>query len=243
VKVADFLYLGLIAALLLLEHFVVWPGFLVRSQADEDRARLWVWSRWMLVLWTLTGAGIALWLFEARGWGGLRLVVPRGWRLWGAIGFVSALAIAYGRPIVRIARSKRRRRIQFGNPQVARIAPHTRSELGWWLALSLTAGFCEEFVFRGYLLWAFEPKLGLWGAAGVALVIFVAAHAYQGVTGVVPVAIVGALLTLTVLAFQSLLPAMVLHAVIDVTQGLLAWFAFRAIQGDGDAVTRLRDPA
>lgn len=232
---ADLLYLGLIAALLLLEHFVVWPAFLVRLQANPGRARLWLWSCWMLVLWVMTCAGVALWLFEGRDWGALRLVAPREWRLWGAIGFVLALAIAYGRPAVRIARSSKQ--IKFANAQVEKLAPHTRSELGWWISLSLTAGVCEEFVFRGYLIWAFRPKIGLWGAAAVSLAVFVAAHAYQGASGVLPVAIVGAVLTLTVLVFESLLPAMALHALIDIAQGLLAWLAFRTIQREGDRVT------
>ena len=161
----DSLYLALIAILLLLDYFVLWPKFLRRSQANQGRARLWLWSGWMILLWTLIAAGVALWLFEARAWGALRLTIPHGWRLWGAIGLVLALAIIYARTVVRIARSKRPRRIKTGNAHVERLAPHTRSELGWWVAVSLSAGFCEEFVFRGYLIWAFQPVFGLWGAA------------------------------------------------------------------------------
>src|SRR5439155_22762439 len=63
----------------------------------------------------------------------------------------------HGRTVLRIARSTRRKRVRLGNPHVERLSPRTRSELGWWVALSLSAGFCEEFVFRGYLIWAFGP--------------------------------------------------------------------------------------
>ena len=151
----DLLYLAVIAVLLLLDYFVLWPTFLRQSQADQGRARLWLWSGWMIVLWTLAGAGVALWLFEARAWGALRLIPPHGWRLWAAICLVSAVAITYGRTVARIARSRRPRRIKMGNQHVERLSPHTRSELGWWVALSLSAGFCEEFVFRGISLGCF----------------------------------------------------------------------------------------
>lgn len=173
---ADLLYLGLIAILLLLDYFVLWPMFL-RSQADPGRARRWLWSSWITMLWALAAGVIALWLFEARSWRALRLVMPHGWRLWAAIGLVLALAITSARTPVRIVRSKRRRRIKIANPHVERIAPHTGAELGLWLALSLSAAFCEELVFRGYLIWAFQPIFGLWGAAIFSVVVFAVAHA------------------------------------------------------------------
>lgn len=105
---ADLLYLALIAILLLLDYFVLWPTFVRRSQADPGRERTWLWSSWMIELWTLVAAGVALWLFEARTWGSLRLVSPHGWRLWGSIGLVLMLVITNARSAVRIARSTRR---------------------------------------------------------------------------------------------------------------------------------------
>jgi uncharacterized protein len=188
------------------------------------------------MLWTLVAAGVAVWLIEARAWGALRLISPHGWRLWGAIGLVLALAMTQGRTVLRIARSKRPKRIKLGNPHVEKLSPHTRSELGWWMALSLTAGGCEEFLFRGYLIWAFQPTFGLWGAATFSVVVFAVAHAYQGVNGILGTGIVGSLLTLVVLISGSLLPAMALHALIDIGQGLVAWLVLRQVQGQGDIV-------
>ncbi|HSY48354.1 MAG TPA: CPBP family intramembrane glutamic endopeptidase [Thermoanaerobaculia bacterium] len=230
----DSIYLALIAILLLLDYFVLWPMFLRRSQTDPGRARFWIWSAWMGMLWTLVAAGVVVWLIEGRAWGALRLISPHGWRLWGAMGLVLALAVTQGRTVLRIARSKRSKRIKLGNPHVERIAPHTRSELGWWMALSLTAGVCEELIFRGYLIWAFQPMVGLWGAAAVSVAVFAVAHAYQGVSGIFATGIVGGLLTLVVLMSGSLFPAMALHAIIDIGQGLVAWLVLRQVQGEDD---------
>lgn len=239
----DSLYLALIAILLSLDSFVLWPTFLRRSQANQRRARLWLWSGWMILLWTLIAAGVALWLFEGRAWGALRLVIPHGWRLWGAIGLVMALAITYARTVVRIARSKRRRRIRMGNAHAERLAPHTRSELEWWVAVSLSAGFCEELIFRGYLIWAFQPVFGLWGAAALSVVVFAAAHSYQGARGFLATGVVGSLFTFVVLISGSLIPAMALHALVDIAQGLIAWLVFRKVPREGDMVAAPGEPA
>src|SRR5947199_5093306 len=91
----DLLYLLLLAILLLLDYFVLWPAFLRWSHVDQGRARLWLWSGWMIMLWSLVAAGVALWLFEARTWESLRLVAPRGWRLWGAEALVLMVIIIY----------------------------------------------------------------------------------------------------------------------------------------------------
>jgi len=227
---ADWLYLALIVCLLLLDHFVLWPAFVRRSHAGHGRPRVWLWSGWMIFLWTMVAAGVALWRYEGRAWAALRLIPPHGWRLWSAVGLVLALAAAHAQMVARIARP-RRRRIKMGNTHVQHLIPRNRSELGWWVALSLTAGFCEEFVFRGYLLWVFQPVLGLWGAAAVSGAVFAAAHAYQGAKGILATGIVGAVLTLIVLVSGSLLPAMAVHALIDIGQGVIAWLVVR--QGSG----------
>jgi len=233
----DLLYLSIIAIVLLLDYFVLWPAFLRWSQVDPGRARLWLWSGWMIMLWGLVAAGVALWLFEARAWESLRLVAPHGWRLWGAAGLVLLLVITYARTVVRIARSKRPSRVKMANPAAEMLSPRTRFEMGWWVALSLSAGFCEEFIFRGYLIWVFQPLIGLWGAAAFSVVVFAVAHAYQGGNGILATGFVGSLLTLVVLISGSLLPAIVLHALIDIGTGAVAWLALRKARGAGEIIT------
>jgi len=222
----DFCYLGLITLLLLLDYFLLWPAFLRWSESDPGRARLWLWSGWMIMLWALVVAGVALWLFEARAWSALRLVAPRGWRMWSAIALALTLVIRYARTVARIARSKPGR-IKMGNSHAEKLAPHTQSELSWWVAVSLSAGVCEEFVFRGYLIWAFQPLLGVYGAAVFSVAVFAAAHAYQGAKGILATGIAGSLLTLVVLISGSLFPAMILHSLVDIGSGLVAWSALR----------------
>jgi membrane protease YdiL (CAAX protease family) len=143
-------------------------------------------------------------------------------------GLLLALAIQYIRTTVKVAgsaHSREKLRGQFGTTAV--ILPRTRVELYWFVAVSLTAGFCEEFLFRGYLIWAFAPWLGWWGAASISVTAFAAAHAYQGASGILRTGILGVLITLVVAIFGSLWPAVALHALLDIGSGIVAWLALR----------------
>lgn len=239
---ADTSYLALIAIGLAIDSFVLWPRFLRRSEAELARARVWLWSSTMVILWALVAAGVALWMFERRSWTELRLVAPHGWRILGTIGLLLAVVIFYSRPVVAVARAKRsNKRIKFPK-NVAKRAPQTRAELAWWIALSVSAGICEEFICRGYLIWVLQPALGLWWAAVVSLIVFAAAHAYQGAKGVFAVGVVGGLLTLIVLVFGSLVPAMAVHMLADAGEGFVAWLALRDVPVGHDCASGLGEP-
>lgn len=67
------------------------------------------------------------------------------------------------------------------------IMPHTTLELALWLGLSLTAGFCEELIFRGYLIdqltaWTKRPILAIL----LSSILFGSVHLYEGVAAVLP---------------------------------------------------------
>jgi len=227
-KISDWCYTALIAFGLLVDHFVIWSALLRRSQRDQPSARMWLWRAWMTLLWALVAIGMTLWLSNERAWASLGITLPHGWRLWGSIFLVGGVALQQARTAARIARisgPKPKLRAQLGKLSI--VLPHTSAEVRWFVAVSLTAGFCEEFLFRGYLIWAFEPWLGWWGAAALSLLVFAAAHAYQGKEGVIKSGLVGGVFTLLVACSGSLVPVIVLHALVDITSGVIAWLVLR----------------
>lgn len=227
----DLVYLALIAVLSLVDHFVFWRGFVRRSAIDPNGARQWLWSGWIATLWTLVLAGTALWVFEGRAWESLRFTAPQGWRLWAPIGLLLLYLGVSARSALKVVQARRTKRVKIANASVALLAPTKGSELLHWIALSVSAGIGEEFVYRGYLIWAFQPLMGVWAAAALSLVVFSVSHSYQGMKGVLGVAITGGVLTLAVLAFGSLWPAIALHAAVDTCHGIIAWLALRELPG------------
>jgi hypothetical protein len=236
----DLLYVALFAVLLpLLDYVFFWPAFRRRSQADQARARTWLSAWAILGAWPVVAVGAALWVWNDRSWTSFGLSVPEGWRLWTSIALVLLLAAYFAYAVATLAHSSDARaslRQKIG--KLTANMPHTRTDLYWFGGVSLTAGFCEEFLFRGYFIWVFAPWLGWWGAAALSLLFFALGHVavYQGWNGALRTGIVGAFFTLVVAIFDSLWPAIALHALLDLGQGLIAWLALREGQATGDVM-------
>lgn len=104
------------------------------------------------------------------------------------------------------------------------LLPVTRTERLLFVAVSVTAGVCEEFIFRGFLLTVLTQSTG---SAAVAVMVssgaFGVLHAYQHPAGAMRAALLGALLAVSVIATGSLYPAILAHILIDLLSGL--WLA------------------
>ena len=108
------------------------------------------------------------------------------------------------------------------------LLPRSPLEVAIWIAVSATAGFCEEFVFRGYL----QQQLLAWtGRPGLALaaqsICFGMGHAYQGIKNVAAITLLGALYGWLALRRRSIRPGMLAHAWSDVYGGLRMQFLSR----------------
>jgi CAAX protease family protein len=103
------------------------------------------------------------------------------------------------------------------------LLPQRFVEIILWVALSISAGICEEIVFRGYLQQQFKAFTGS-GLAGMLLqaVLFGISHGYQGIEATIKIAIYGALFGLLAMWRRSLRPGMIAHAWSDIFSGLIA---------------------
>jgi uncharacterized protein len=102
-----------------------------------------------------------------------------------------------------------------------RILPQSITELIPFVGLSVTAGLCEEFLYRGFAV-AVLSRAGLPAGAVILLssVIFGLAHLYQGRAGFVSTMVLGVLFGVSRVALGSLLPAMVWHTGVDLVAGV-----------------------
>jgi membrane protease YdiL (CAAX protease family) len=102
-----------------------------------------------------------------------------------------------------------------------RILPQSRLELIPFFALAVTAGVCEEFLYRGFAMTVFlRWGLPLWIAVGGSSLLFGLAHLYQGRAGFASTTILGLLFGTTLAAVVSLVPVMLWHIAVDLVAGI-----------------------
>jgi uncharacterized protein len=180
----------------------------------------------------LTGIA-AEWILFLFVWWGLRmkrvaltevLGLRRGLRAWGedlaAAGVFWILSI-----MVLACIGVAAQLLHLGTSQkvIAAMAPRTAQEMLLWIALSCSAGIAEEFAFRGYLLRQFAaPVHALWVGVIASSLIFGVAHAYEGVAGMIAIAVYGALFCALAILRRTLRPGMIAHAWHDIFSGAAA---------------------
>jgi uncharacterized protein len=106
--------------------------------------------------------------------------------------------------------------------------PHNRTETALYLLMALTAGICEEIIFRAYLLKQFTAMMRNAGVA-VALqgILFAVFHGNQGWRFMVIIAMDGWLLGALAYWRRSVRPGMIAHSAQDGIVGLLSPWIFR----------------
>jgi membrane protease YdiL (CAAX protease family) len=199
---------------------------LARRIAADPNARTneYLWT--IAMEWGLTLALLAWWQWAARPLPVLGVVLPEGAGAWwtlllctGGIGFFARQA----RTVAASpdAQAGLRKQLE-SQPNVRMILPVTVREARVFGGVAITAGICEEVLYRGYLLWYLQ-SLGLGrGAVVVAIVAFGIAHAYQGIRGIVGSGVTGAVAMGLYLLTGSLVAPIVLHATVDLANGLMA---------------------
>jgi len=90
-----------------------------------------------------------------------------------------------------------------------------------WVLLSLSAGFCEEFAFRGYLQGQLRAlSHSRVAAIAIQAVLFGVAHSYQGVQPVLRIIVFGLLFGVVAAWRRNPRAGMVTHATTDIAAGL-----------------------
>jgi membrane protease YdiL (CAAX protease family) len=106
------------------------------------------------------------------------------------------------------------------DPAVMALLPRTAGERMGFYGVSLTAGFIEEYVARGFCLGFLTLVTGSVPLAFVITTLgFGLSHLYQGLTGVMNATLLGAILAVPVIVTGALLPSMLAHAGFDMVAG------------------------
>jgi len=213
-----------------------WLAFqrLVRaSPEDRPRVRQRLYLAAMITQWSLVALLALHWILRGRGRADLGLVpvlTP------GAIGIAVGLIAIVTLIVLQVRRGglqgdaleRARTRLQHVEP----LLPHAPAELARFRRVAVTAGVCEELLFRGFLIWYFAHFMGLIQAALLSSLCFGIGHAYQGPRYILITGLVGAFLSGVYLLSGSLILPIVIHALMDLYSG---WVGYTLFAGAGES--------
>ncbi len=186
-------------------------GRRLRAATPSPNAKLFRYGRTIVILWSVTA--LAAYALRLHGFGArdVGLVAPhQPWQL-------AAGGIALVGPVLAMLSGAPRALSPDYALALRAVVPETRAEWALFWIVAASAGICEEFLYRGYALWAVARLTGdvLFGVIASTLA-FGFAHAYQGRAGVVNATISGGLYAAVFLATGSLYPCMIGHFAQDI---------------------------
>jgi len=204
-------------------------GRLGRPAARGARpdARMRAYAFLIAYQWALVASVVMLWYAARRPWSTLLLGTPSRWGF--AAGLILAatyivLAVMQIRVVASRPGLSQRLRAQFA--EIESIVPHTPRERRLWTFAAITAGCCEEVLFRGFLLAFVASFAGLVAAVAISSVLFGLFHAYYGWRGILKTGAFGLVMAIIAVGSASLIPVIIIHATVDLASGHLGYLTF-----------------
>jgi membrane protease YdiL (CAAX protease family) len=131
---------------------------------------------------------------------------------------------------VRQLKAMNRETLEKSLRRLRRFLPASRRELLLFGAMALTAGICEELLYRGWLV-AFLGALtgSIWLGVLIGGAIFGLGHSYQGPRGIVATGVLGLLFGAIFVGIGSLYPVQLIHFAINFANGIAGASAMRRL--------------
>jgi uncharacterized protein len=210
---------------LVLAVFVPWRGRvrlreLLAKPSVDAKQRLSLYASTMAFQWT--AAAIAAWRAWAHQFSKeqLGLIVNNGRQI--AVAAVAGAAIIATLQWFNLRRMARlTAKLADMRALAERILPQSPRERALFSALAVTAGVCEEFLYRGFAM-ACLARAGLpvWAVVLLPSILFALAHLYQGRGGLAGTMILGVLFGAARVAYHSLAPVIAWHIAVDLVAGV-----------------------
>ena len=180
--------------------------------------------------WSVTAVLVALWLALGRSPRALGLVLPIDVRsIWGAAIAAALVGLLWRqwRTVVRMSDEDLAEHAGQAEA-LGPLLPRSDREAATFGGLAVTAGVCEEILYRGYLIAYLAAFMPLWPAAVVGGAAFGIAHAYQGGAGMLKTGATGILNGLLYVGTGSLVWPTLIHAAVDLHGGAVGRRILRA---------------
>ncbi len=190
--------------------------------AGVPNARLKMYLIGIAFQWALVAGLFIIWSSQGRTVADLGLKFDGSARAWIGMGIAVAISIAAVLQSAHVMKSETSLAALAGAfRDLEALLPHTQSESRGFAALSITAGVCEELLYRGFLMMFVLSISNIWVAVAATSVVFSLGHLYQGPKGILKTGMAGLAMAGLYVLSDSLFPPMLLHALIDLNSGYL----------------------
>jgi len=201
-----------------------YPRFKRAVESGDGEARSRQYQKTTLRQWVLASVAALVWFRAGRTAEELGLGVAFGLRFWIALGAAAALAFVWRQLFLAAMNDEAGRASLVAQLRTLQpLLPSTARELRLFIALSITAGICEELLFRGYLIGYLTFVIGFPAACVLSGVLFGVGHLYQGPRQAAKIIVLGLVFVAFYVGSGSLWIPMALHALLDAAQGRLAF--------------------
>ena len=197
--------------------------------ANKPGARTRDYKETIAWLWFLSVIAMGVWIYNDRLLADIGLGFSLSWPVWISLFLIVLAAIFLIFQYRSIRHDKKQRqslRDKLSNVDASEYLPRTEQEVRWFVLVSISAGICEELLFRGFLMWYFNVFSVTSLAVVLSSILFGMAHSYQGWKGGLRAGVVGLVLALSYVLLGSLWIPILLHIVGDIHSGMLGWLAF-----------------
>lgn len=203
--------------------YPIWDYFYMKKGDFSNKHK--TYTTIMIPQWSLLGIFFIYWIATKRNWSHLFSIKPilhieteslRSFGM-GALSMVIFVAIFF--IFSNKVKGKVGRWVQEQTDNIQFMLPTTINERLLFVLVAFTAGFCEEVIFRGVMLYELE-HLPLYFSPVAMIVItgvlFGIVHFYQGIKGVIGTGYLGVILFYLYIATGNLWICIMIHFVIDV---------------------------
>lgn len=200
-----------------------WRREVARLRAGATPDRLAYYRQTLVLEWTALAALLAAWLYLERPFAALGFTAPSGWGFWagGVILLAVVAGLVRGDYNARRADAAAREMVRESVGDLVYFLPNSERTYRRFVGLSITAGICEEIIYRGYLFWYLGAFMPPWAVVLVSSLGFGLGHSYQGAIGVARVTAIGIAFGCFYLLTGSIWLPIIAHAVLDILQGAI----------------------
>lgn len=188
----------------------------------SNGALLWILALLVMAVWSYTeGSLVGIGL----GWGDVPYDLT-------AVLVLSGFLLLYLVDLFREAGDTESRSETRASFRKMGFMPATATQFLNFIFLAVAAGFCEEVIYRGFMITYLQQLLGPGPVATAVALVFPAVafgfgHFYQGGKAVLKIILMAILFGFFYLRTNTLWPLMLLHTAIDIVGGLMSWWLLR----------------